>query len=215
MEIHAYNKLYLSHAMENLAVMFDCGINRYGIPAHLFFCRFITSGISRQIENGNPKYLVGCSGLELADLVIELSGGCQFKQNEHTCSFGRSAEYWAGWVLAYYQWKYNRSFSEMKEKGLDISRVIAMYHPLHEADPEKFCDVAENIVTENERRSNPLKEAREQIGMTQKALSEVSGVSLRMIRAYEQKQQDMSRAEYDSIFRLSKVLRIPAESLLG
>jgi len=214
MEIHAYNELYLSHAMQNLADMFDCGINLYCIPASQFFSRFVTSGVAGHFENGNPRYLVGYSGFELADMVIELSGGGRFKQKEKTCPLEKSKEYWAGWVLAYYQWKHNRSFSEMHKYGLSFETVVTLYHPLHEADPEKFCDIAEEIIKDNTKGYNPLKSAREQIGMTQKTLSEESGVSLRMIRAYEQKMQDMSRAEYGTVARLSKVLRIPAESLL-
>lgn len=215
MEIRAYNELYLSHAMENLAAMFDCGINRYGISAPLFFSRFITSGVAAQIENGNPRYLVGLSGWELAERVIGMSGGGLTLQDDGAVCMGRSPEFWAGWVLAYYQWRSNRPFSEMRSNGLDISKVIALYHPLHEADPEKFYVVAEGIVSESLKSRNPLKEARERIGMTQKSLSEMTGVSLRMIRAYEQKKQDMSRAEFATVIRLAKVVKVSPESLLG
>lgn len=149
METRAYSELYLSHTMENLAVMMDYGINCLGIEAPLFFCRFITSGVAAQIESGNPKYLVGHSGLELAEIVIEQSGGGVLNDVEMTYAFGRTPEYWAGWILAYYQWKSCRSFAEMQNYGLDISRVIEMYYPLHEADTEKFCDIADEIINDN------------------------------------------------------------------
>lgn len=208
MEIHAYNEIYLGNAMENLAAMMDYGINRTGLRASLFFSRFITSGIAEQIEKGNPKYIAGYSGHELADMVIALSGGGPVVKEAPYEALERSPEYWAGWVLAYYQWKSNRSFAEMQKNGLDISKVIAMYHPLHEADPEKFVDVAESIILKNRVNRNIIKEARIRMKLTQKELAAASGVSLRMIRAYEQKMQDISKAEYGTVTRLAKTLRI-------
>lgn len=211
MEIRAYNETYLSHAMENLAAMLDYGINGCGIPAQLFFSRFITSGVAKQFENGNPDFLVGHSGHELAEMVIERSGGGSCAKTVRNDSYERSPEYWAGWVLAYYQWKRCRSFAQMQKYGLDISKVVAMYHPLHEADVEKFVDIAESIISENCSKVNPLKDARKRMNMTQKNLALTSGVSLRMIRAYEQKQQDLSKAEYGTVTRLAKVLMVPIE----
>ena len=49
---------------------------------------------------GNPRYLVGMSGAELADLVVTESGGTVSDKNDGTYTTG--PEYWAGWVLAYY-----------------------------------------------------------------------------------------------------------------
>jgi transcriptional regulator with XRE-family HTH domain len=50
--------------------------------------------------------------------------------------------------------------------------------------------------------------------MTQRELAECSGVSLRMIRAYEQEAQDISKAEAGKVSRLAAVLGTRAEALL-
>ena len=50
--------------------------------------------------------------------------------------------------------------------------------------------------------------------MTQKELANVSGVSLRMIQLYEQRQQDISRAEARSVIALARVLGCRPEDLL-
>ena len=116
-------------------------------------------------------------------------------------------EYWAGWVLAYYQWKSGKSFRLINDNGLDIEKIIALYHPLHEADLDKFASVADRIITETVNSSaSPLKKARERCGLTQEDLSRISGVSLRMIRAYEQKAQDIAKANFSTIERLQSVL---------
>lgn len=140
----AYKKTYLNGAMRNLAVMMDCGVRKYGYSIEEFYEMFLASEVSRQFAGGNPRYLVGLSGAELADEVIESSGGTVLKENDGTYTVGR--EYWAGWALAYYQWLSRRSFAYMLKKGLGISEVMAMYHPLHEADLSKFADAAESII---------------------------------------------------------------------
>ena len=205
METRAYNEAYLPYAMEKLAAIINCGINQCGFPPQLFYRMFLTSGVASQIEKGNPRYLAGLSGAELASRVIELVAGESPMEIDGT--FSISPEYWAGWVLAYYQWKSGKSFRLINDNGLDIEKIIALYHPLHEADLDKFASVADRIITETVNSSaSPLKKARERCGLTQEDLSRISGVSLRMIRAYEQKAQDIAKANFSTIERLQSVL---------
>lgn len=140
----AYKKTYLSSAMRNLAVMMDCGVRKYGYSIEEFYNKFLASDVSRQFASGNPRYLVGMSGAELADCVVEVSGGTVLNENNGTYTVG--PEYWAGWALAYYQWLSCRSFTYMLEKGLGINKVVAMYYPLHEADLSKFANAADAII---------------------------------------------------------------------
>ena len=58
-----------------------------------------------------------------------------------------------------------------------------------------------------------MKKARERIGLTQKELSQLSGVTLRMIRAYEQKSQDVAKANFSTISRLASVLHIDSDEI--
>ena len=95
----AYKKTYLNGAMRNLAVMLDCGVRKYGYPIEEFYEKFLASDVSRQFAGGNPRYLVGMSGAELADSVVEATGGTVLSENDGTYTVG--PEYWAGWALAY------------------------------------------------------------------------------------------------------------------
>ena len=123
----AYKKTYLNGAMRNLAVMLDCGVRKYGYPIEEFYEKFLASDVSRQFAGGNPRYLVGMSGAELADSVVESTGGTVMQENDGTYTVG--PEYWAGWVLAYYQWLTRRSFAYMRKKGLgqfsQLQRTLA------------------------------------------------------------------------------------------
>lgn len=143
----AYKKTYLKDAMRNLAVMLDCGVNKYDFSLSDFYDKFLSCDVSKQFAQGNPRYLVGFSGAELADLVVQASGNPISEKNDG--SFHVGSEYWAGWVLAFYQWHSNRSFSYLQRKGLDISKIVSMYHPIHETDLMKFVEVADEIVDKN------------------------------------------------------------------
>ena len=147
----AYKKMYLRDAMRNLAVMMDCGVRKYGYPIEEFYRMFLTSNVSRQFAMGNPRYLVGMSGAELADSVVVAAGGTVLDENDGTYIEG--PEYWAGWALAYYQWLTCRSFAYMQGKGLGIREVVAMYNPLHEADLSKFATAADGIIERNKARA--------------------------------------------------------------
>ena len=140
----AYKKTYLNDAMRNLAVMLDCGVRKYGYSIQDFYKKFLMSDVSRQFANGNPRYLVGLSGAELTDMVVQQSGNAVLDKNDGTYTVG--PEFWAGWVLAYYQWRSRRSFAYLQKKGLGITEVISMYNPLHEADVMKFVDAADSII---------------------------------------------------------------------
>ena len=80
----AYKKTYLYGAMRNLAVMLDCGVRKYGYTIEEFYDKFLASDVSRQFAKGNPRFLVGLSGAELADSVVEASGGMVLEENDGT-----------------------------------------------------------------------------------------------------------------------------------
>lgn len=213
METRAYNEYYLKSAMGTLATMMDCGINRCGIKPHIFYHMFLSSGVARQFEKGNPRFVTGMSGAELVDYITHHTLGKTFVSNDG--SYSISPEYWAGWVLAYHQWKSGKSFHYFQENGLDIDKVIAMFNPLHEADIEKFSNIADSITGEYKNNAiSPIKKARESIGITQKQLAKISGTTLRMIRAYEQKQQSLSNASYSTVLSIASALHLNAEDLL-
>ena len=124
--------------MRNMGVMAHFCINKYGMSPDAFQEAFLRSPVSTQIAKGNPRYLVGYSGKELADLVLSDRTHTPSSDDEYTIT----PEYWAGWVLAYYQWYTCESFSQIHLDGLTFSRILRMYNPLHEADLSKFLEFA-------------------------------------------------------------------------
>ena len=211
--MHAYNEMYLDDAMLNLADMIDYAVCDLGFNPEEFFGWFITSGIASRFEKGNPKYVGGMSGYELADAVLR-DTNISYEKKEPSYSDFKGKEYWAGWILAYYQWETNQRFKDIVRNGLTLSTVMSMYI-LHEADKSKFVECANEIIERNKKnRNSRLQEIRKARGFTQQQLSDASGVSLRMIQLYEQKQNDISKAQVNVVISLAKALGCDVEDLL-
>lgn len=210
MMTNAYNKIYLDDAMHNLGVMLDYGTMAVG-DASAFFDRFLVSGLARQFGNGNPKYVAGMSGIELAQTALWLTGGV--KNRLVYAPDGRSSYYWTGWAFAYLQWYTGNSFERLVDRGMTIERLLSMYHLYHEVDMTKFIDEAMSVLSDSMKISR-LKRQRRLIDMTQKELAARSGVSLRMIQAYEQNCQDISKAEAGTLLKLARTLSCSVEDLL-
>lgn len=210
---HAYSKSYLDDAMQNLGDMLDYAIVDCGYAPDEFFSWFITSGIAKKFEKGNPKYVTGMSGIELAREVVFPTTG-SYPTKERVIKDFASREYWAGWILAYYQWYSSLKFSDMTENRLSLSEVLSLYI-LHEADQSKFVDTANEIISRHklEKPSN-LTTIRKARGFTQGQLAEQSGVALRMIQLYEQRQNDINKAQAGTLLSLAKALGCEMQDLM-
>ena len=94
-----------------------------------------------------------------------------------------------------------------------IQDLQNMYYTLHEADITKFADIVDDKIREHFKDTN-LKRIRSSYGCTQAELAKRSGVSLRSIQMYEQRNKDINKASVESLYRISKVLGCTIEDLL-
>lgn len=190
---------------------FDYAINTCNIPGEDFINYFTVSSVSKKIANGEPAFLAGKSGIEIAsDVMLETTGKhLEAEPQEH---FGRSREYWIGWAVCYYQWYSARPFNDIF-KVLSFGDLRNMYYTLHEADITKFASIADERIKEHFKYTN-LKRIRTSYGCTQAGLAKRSGVSLRSIQMYEQRNKDINKASAETLYRISKVLGCTIENLL-
>ncbi len=200
--IRAYNEIYLDDAMQTLAEMFSYVPNAR--QADVLFQHFVMSGVAYQFGRGNPRYI----NMPPQALFEEVAGRKMPMIQPY--SYGRSPEYWCGFVLAYYQWYTGLGFEQIGRR-LPPSRIIAMYNPLHEASMEKFVEVANSIVFQKETN---LARYRKTANLSQRELAKHSQVSLRAIQLYEQRQLDINMAPAVKLFQLSRVLGCYIEDLL-
>ncbi len=211
MMTRAYPQFYLNDAQQNLGVMFDYALRTLRYDGDKFFIYFIQSEVAGKFEHANPKYISGMSGIELCEKVLQKVGmekiavKTQPERNAEI-QIEQGVEFWAGWAMAYYQWYSGLRFSDLMEYGLVPSEIISRYI-LHEADISKFVEAANKIILKNKEVSpTRLQKLRKAQGLTQAELARISGVSLRMIQLYEQRQSDINKASGEAITALARAL---------
>ena len=209
--MRAYKETYLSNAAKILGGMLDYAVNDCETAGGLFLHMFISSGLAEQFERGNPKIIAGKSGIELATEVIESVTGSKPTVQPPMRDY-RTEEYWAGWVLAQYQWYTGMSFSSIL-RFLPFDDIIRMYPTLHEADITKFCSTADEIRARAFPQTN-LKRIREAAGLSQSQLAGQAEVSLRSIQMYEQRNKDINKAQAMTLAKITRVLGCDIEDLL-
>ena len=209
--MHAYDKLYLEKARAALARMLDFAVYDLHQDLTSFFDLFISSGVAPLFEQGDIHILVGKSGVELAYEVLERSG-LAYKRVTPQYSMDRSEEYWTGWALAYYQWETAQSFAEIVQY-IPIQDILAMYDPYHEMDIRQFCDAMNERLRKAKPETN-LKLLRQQNGLSQKQLAEISSVPLRTLQQYEQRQKNINKAQAEYLVSLSTALNCSVEQLI-
>lgn len=208
---HAYPEIYLSKARSILGDVFHYAVNTCGICGDDLVKLFIASSVSKRMENGEPAYLAGKSGIEIArEIVAETKG--QELQIEPEEYFGRSREYWIGWAVAYYQWYSGRKYRDIF-KVISFEDLQKMYYTLHEADITKFADIVDSKIKAYFPETN-LKRIRTTYGFTQAELAKRSGVSLRSIQMYEQRNKNINKASVDTMYSLARVLGCTMEDLI-
>lgn len=211
MMIHAYNESYLSDAKQNLAEFFDYAISTCRFDADLFSKLFVQSGYADKFERGNPAIIAGMSGIELAKKVI-LYAYPNWEFPERIFSEDRSDVYWSGWALAEYQWATSKRFKDIFSR-ITLSEIISMYSVYHEMDIEHFIEDMNRKYDAVEQETR-LKTIRENRGISQAELAKLSGVKLRSIQMYEQKVNDIDKAQAGTVYKLSRVLGCTIEDLL-
>ena len=209
--IRAYDNQYLDDAMRCLGEAMDYAANSCQMDMDQFLDLFIGTGISEQFAIGVPKYVSGVSGTELVmDVLTKAGMDMEFPPAQ--IDYDYSAQYWCGWILAYYQWYSGRSFKEI-QKYITMQEIEKLYPTLHEASEKKFVDIVNRMI----RKKNPptrLQAQRKISGYSQRELAEKVGVNLRTLQQYEIRAKDINKAAGATLFALAKVLGCRVEDLL-
>ena len=207
---HAYKEFFLDDAMETLGSAVEYAVLSLNIAGQEFLDLFLTSGIAERFGRGDAMYLSGMSGIELARKVLTVCGKTIPAYTENTsCHY--SPEYWVGWILAYYQWYCGKPFSMILPK-LRYQSLRNLYGVLHESDPSKAASVFDELLSEQAETN--LARYRKARGFSQSQLANASGLSLRSIQLYEQRQNDINNAQYNRLQALANTLGCKIEDLL-
>ena len=197
--------------MRNLGEAFDFARNICQVDLDDFLSMMIATGIAGLFERGVPKYVSGMSGTELAMEVLRKSGMVVENATVQT-EYSYSSTYWTGWIIAYFQWHTGRSFQNIHE-ALSMREVLRLYPTLHEVSEERAVDALNHIIC-NKALPTRLQARRKSSALTQRELSEKSGLNLRTIQQYERRFKDINKAAGSSLRALSLALSCRIEDLL-
>ena len=211
MAIRAYDETYLPRAQNILGHAIDFAVMSLDLDPDTFGNALPHSQASKQFASGNPKYVAGMNGCDLARIVLS-EINTPFTDTEDAMYMDKSPEYWSGWALAYYQWYSGRSFMDILS-AVTLSEIIRMYPVYHEMDIQQFVDRMEEILKEAYPATR-LKTRRVTSGMSQSELAADSGVALRQIQLFEQRQRDINNAAAITLLQLSKPLHCRMEDLI-
>ena len=211
MMIRAYDEDYVMSAQRILGDMMDFAVNTLEYDGDTFFTMFLISGLAHQFGSGNPSYVAGRTGCELAREVLRESGLKEPSVSDEMY-MDKLPEYWSGWALAYYQWYTGRTFARI-HKAVSIAMILDMYPRRHEADIMKFVAIMDEKLRDYYTETN-LKRLRTAMGLSQRELALLSGVAQRQIQLFEERRRDINKAQAFTIFKLGKALHCDCEDLL-
>lgn len=206
-----FTSMYLDTIKENLGSLFSFAVVDLKNNPIDFYNFFSSSFLAKQIEILNPKYL----GESYYDWYLDLLSEFELNEIKKEYSQVYKKEYWIGYTLAELQFISKYSFSKLNEYGINY-KLLSSKYIYHEADSSKIMDELMNLINTHIKNSDtPLSVRRKLLGFSQSELADMSGVSLRMIQLYEQKQNDISKASVYTVKRLSDSLKCRIEDIIN
>ena len=229
---HAYDKICLERAADTLGRMLDYSVYSLRYDAAAMIDLFIASVTSALFERGDIRTIAGMSGIELAYEVLEKSG-VAYERTQPRYTKGLSPEYWCGYTLAHIQWETGLPFDQivisfsipgfisgygrnrlsfLDSLPLDINeqerteRIKDYGKRFAEETVSKYVLAAAGVSISKKADDAPLKKMRIKNGLSQSSLAKASGIPVRTIQQYEQRQKDLSKARAEYLIALSRAL---------
>lgn len=201
---YSYSEMYVENAMIVLGDMLEYACLDCGYDPDSFWKMFIMSGMARRFEIGDCSIIVGKSGPEVAQIVMER---IDHVDNYETPTWreSRSDIFWAGWIMAYFQWHENMPFEAIWD-SITIRMLLKMYGTLHEADISKSVDVMRELIKPADKTS--IRILRLTRGMTQKELAEKSAMTLSQVQRLEYGERKAENLELRTAIALANALGV-------
>lgn len=211
----AYDETYLSGAQRRLGALFDFAVFGLGTDLACAHAAFLASPLSQRFAAGDPAVVAGRSGEELAlEVLAPIAADAVVREwapRKWVPRETASPEYWTGWALAFYQWASGYAFDAIDER-VGIESIRSLYTPFHEMDVRQFCDRLDELCAQAHPQTN-LQARRLAAGLSQSQLARASGIPVRTLQQYEQRQKNINHARADYVAALARALGCSAIDL--
>ncbi|MBO4725449.1 MAG: helix-turn-helix transcriptional regulator [Firmicutes bacterium] len=217
MKVTAYPQNRLAAMQGLLSEILDAAVYELHLDATEFYDTFAVSEIAHRMEKGDIRLLDELKskyGGSYKTLAGSIMAGRERKVGQVPVRYsaGNSPEYWAGSMLAFYQWQSCIPFAEIN-KYLSIEYVKGMHDEFKQREPEAFAATISTLFKGAKRDTN-LATIRRGAGFSQKQLAEAADIPVRTIQQYEQRQKNINKAQAEYIFRMARVLGCKMDDLL-
>ncbi|MCD8306858.1 MAG: helix-turn-helix transcriptional regulator [Clostridia bacterium] len=192
-----------------LSTCFDYAMQDLGLDPEEFIAAFCKSRYVREIENRNQTFLCGMAGSEFCRLILN-EAGIQFTPVHYKPLDRRTQYWWAGDVIAYYQYYRGVSFRYIFSFA-SITEILRMYTVYHEMSMSQFMDRMDYLANKHPSR---LAEMRKKRQLSQSELAFASAVPVRTIQAYEQKRKDINKSAAMTVLKLADTLSCNTRDIL-
>ncbi len=210
----AYHEMYLYDACRNLGELTEYAYEACHTPIDRALHYFVVSGYAARFEDGDPAVVSGLSGTELYCRSADACGDSMEKWPDALIRYDTDADYWIGYILAYFQWANSLSFQNIITV-FTADDLLRMYPALHTASEEKAADTLLGLYRNRRSACLRLQEYRKRLGMTQAELARASGVNLRTLQQYESGAKRINKAAAESVIALADVLRCHPSDLMA
>lgn len=192
-----------------LAEMFAYVINDCQANGDWFAKLFVRTGTAAKFEKNNHSF--GKSGVEIADDIFKKTNQQKYiTKAKHPDE--SSAAFWCGRVLAYYQKESGRKYKDIFTYIL-IDDLLECFSSYAQMDDKFLFKALDKMYDEAQNRTK-LKILREKKELSRAQLADCSGVNIRSIRLYEQRQVDINKAQAQTLYKLSQALGCRIEDIL-
>jgi len=203
-------ELYIDNARENLAAMFDYLIYDYNLQPD-YSAKIFTKSFGDLFDAYNPGIIAGKSGIELAKISIKDNMGI-YPTVKYSNKGKLTDAYWAGDYLAYYHSISNYKFRDIFLR-VSMTEILEMYNIYHEMSEKRFSEEMDIRISKTIDETR-LAILRKRKNYSQGILSRYAEVNIRNIQLWEQKVNDINKAEAMSLKRIAYVLNCDIEDLL-
>lgn len=136
----AYSDLYIEDARKTIAHSFDYAVKKLNYSLEEYAELFANFEYIDLIETGNPHYVAGMSGIELAKEICGKTG-----ERYGRIPYNPGLEYWTGWILSYYQWSRNIAYKTILSK-FPIERFRMAYPTFHEENERRMFEYMDDVI---------------------------------------------------------------------
>ena len=144
--MYPYPECFVEDAAEHLGEMYEYAVYYQNYAIDDFQNLFLQSEVAHDFAVGDIEFIAGMSGIQMAHTVLWRLG-IPFTRINPSTELGLEEEYWAGMMVAKFQWRLGIMFEDI-HRYMPMSRFVQLFHPYHMLSDRHILDEFGEIYSE-------------------------------------------------------------------